>query len=240
MNCQTLQNVVDESPLPQLPEAQTQRAMAFARSVGAAHFSYLLLHAPASVRIAGALQSSYPSEWVARYAGRGYGRLDPVVISARRARLPFRWGQGEFLHRFAKVERRVFHEARAFEVTEGWAVPLHGPEGDTAIFSICTARARDMDATVAERAAEISLFAMEFQDAVMRAHSEPAATDLPLSPRERETLGWTAEGLTTEVIAHRLGLSASAINYHLRNACRKLGARNKYHAAILALRRGLL
>jgi len=48
------------------------------------------------------------------------------------------------------------------------------------------------------------------------------------------------EGLKTEHIAVRLKLSESAVNYHLGNASRKLGAYNKHHAAIIALREGLL
>jgi DNA-binding CsgD family transcriptional regulator len=61
-----------------------------------------------------------------------------------------------------------------------------------------------------------------------------------LTTREREVLTWTADGYSSEAVAARLGLSASAINYHVTNCCRKLGASNKIQAVALAIRMNLL
>jgi DNA-binding CsgD family transcriptional regulator len=200
------------------------------------------MRAPAgAAEAAGALQASYPADWLSRYAARGYRHVDPAVTTARRARLPFRWGHGDFLSRFEKTGRRVFHEAKDFGVTEGWAVPVHGPEGDAGVFSICAPRASEIEEAVAAAAGEIQLFAAEFHDAVLRASGpRQGAADPELTARERAALGWTAEGLTAEETGARMGLTASAVNYHSGNAARKLGAVNKHHAAILALRRGLI
>lgn len=244
MNCQFLQNAAEAAPLTELPEDQSRRAREFTCAVGVEHFSYLLLRRPQGCGAgAGALQSSYPEGWVARYRARGYQHLDPAVSAGRRARLPFRWGHGRFLRGYRKRERLVFHEAKTFGVTEGWAVPVHGPDGDAALFSLCSSRAEDVEEAVRAAAGGIQLFAAEFHAAVIEALA-PAAADAappePLSERERAALAWTSEGLTTEQTAVRLGLSASAVNYHLRNAARKLGAASKGHAAMIALRRGLI
>jgi DNA-binding CsgD family transcriptional regulator len=61
-----------------------------------------------------------------------------------------------------------------------------------------------------------------------------------LTTREKEVLTWTAEGYSSEEVAARLGLSASAVNYHITNSCRKLGASNKIQAVALAIRMDLL
>jgi DNA-binding NarL/FixJ family response regulator len=69
--------------------------------------------------------------------------------------------------------------------------------------------------------------------------SERAAQRVPqLSPREREVMHHTAEGLTADAIAGRLGLSVETVRTHVRNAIRKLQARNRVHAIAIALERG--
>jgi DNA-binding NarL/FixJ family response regulator len=59
-----------------------------------------------------------------------------------------------------------------------------------------------------------------------------------LSPREREVLHKMADGATAEAVADALGLSVETVRTHVRNAIRKLGARNRVHAIALALDRG--
>lgn len=254
MNCEMLQNPDWIEPIPadftaspgqlaQLDAALNDRATAFARKVGARHFSYFATRMPrrSSVRIGETLRCSYPMPWVDRYLGRTYHFYDPVICLGRQARLPFRWGHGRFLSDFVKAQRLVFHEAKEFEITEGYAVPVHGPEGDGGVFSICAPRRADIDDALAAAAPHIQLFAVQFHDAMMRRFAARDDTDMvELTERETEILHWTADGLTTEAIADRLGLTASAINYHLGNVCRKLGAASKHHAAILAIRAGII
>jgi NADP-dependent 3-hydroxy acid dehydrogenase YdfG len=66
-------------------------------------------------------------------------------------------------------------------------------------------------------------------------YSQPA-----LSPREREVLEWTACGKTAEEISCILGLSVSAINFHVRSLLAKLQCCNKTAAVARAALLGLL
>jgi DNA-binding NarL/FixJ family response regulator len=59
-----------------------------------------------------------------------------------------------------------------------------------------------------------------------------------LSPREREVMHLMAEGLTAERVGARIDVSVETVRTHVRNAIRKLGARNRVHAIALALERG--
>ncbi|HEY8584520.1 MAG TPA: response regulator transcription factor [Capillimicrobium sp.] len=59
-----------------------------------------------------------------------------------------------------------------------------------------------------------------------------------LSPREREVMGHMAEGLTAEGVGDVLGVSVETVRTHVRNAIRKLQARNRVHAIAIALQRG--
>jgi two-component system, NarL family, response regulator len=61
-----------------------------------------------------------------------------------------------------------------------------------------------------------------------------------LSPRERETLGLMAEGLTNHEIAARLGLSERTAALHVGNVLSKLGAKSRTEAVSIATRSGLL
>lgn len=73
-------------------------------------------------------------------------------------------------------------------------------------------------------------------------HDEAAEAAVPelLSEKERECLIWVAAGKTAWETAVILGRSKRTVEFHLGNAIEKLGASNKVHAAVLAVRRGLL
>lgn len=54
-----------------------------------------------------------------------------------------------------------------------------------------------------------------------------------LSPRERETLELLAEGLDTEGMATRLGISATTVRNHVQRLLRKLGVGSRLEAVAL-------
>jgi DNA-binding CsgD family transcriptional regulator len=64
--------------------------------------------------------------------------------------------------------------------------------------------------------------------------------DKPLSARELDCLHWAALGKTSWETALILGLSEHTINFHVKNACAKLGADNRRAAVVMAIRLGLL
>lgn len=213
------------------------------RGLGLEHYAYMAVKLPRGVSGSpeDTLRSNYPAAWITRYLERGYRFYDPVVVSGAASRVPFRWGQGAFMSRFNKAERLVFHEAREFDITEGYCVPVAGPAGDIGLFSVAAATRAELDDVVDEAAPAIQLFVVQLFDEVIRGlQAVEETSERPLSNRERECLLWTSEGMTTERVAERVKLSESAVNYHLGNASRKLGAYNKHHAAIIALRERLI
>jgi DNA-binding NarL/FixJ family response regulator len=61
-----------------------------------------------------------------------------------------------------------------------------------------------------------------------------------LTPRELEVLGYIRDGSRNKQIADKLGISETTVNFHIKNIVEKLQAKDRTHALVIALRRGLL
>ncbi len=62
----------------------------------------------------------------------------------------------------------------------------------------------------------------------------------PLTERELTCLQWVAIGKTSWETGRILGLAERTINFHIQNACRKLGVHGRQAAITAAMRTGLL
>jgi DNA-binding NarL/FixJ family response regulator len=67
---------------------------------------------------------------------------------------------------------------------------------------------------------------------------QAAATTL--TPRQRQVLQYFADGLSTEQVAQRLGLSDETIRTHAKASLSRMGARDRTHAVAKALRANLI
>jgi LuxR family transcriptional regulator, transcriptional regulator of spore coat protein len=63
---------------------------------------------------------------------------------------------------------------------------------------------------------------------------------MTLTKREQEVLGLIATELTTEQIAHQLGVSVSTIETHRQNLFKKLGAKSVVGLIKEAIKQGLI
>ena len=62
----------------------------------------------------------------------------------------------------------------------------------------------------------------------------------PLTQRELTCLQWVAIGKTSWETGRILGLAERTINFHIQNACRKLGVHGRQAAITHAMLKGLL
>lgn len=58
--------------------------------------------------------------------------------------------------------------------------------------------------------------------------------NVPLTPRERDVLIYLQKGMTNKEIGAQLGLQEITIKLHVKTLCRKVGAKNRTQAALLA------
>ncbi len=75
--------------------------------------------------------------------------------------------------------------------------------------------------------------------AVLQEVSRDAASDVDLTPREREVLALIAKGMTNRRIARQLTVSEKTVKTHVSNVLGKLGVADRTQAALYAVRHGL-
>ena len=74
-----------------------------------------------------------------------------------------------------------------------------------------------------------------FVDEEDRKHLSPnVSSDVSLTPREKQVLGYLVKGAANKEIARDLDLQVVTVKLHVRGICRKLGAKNRTQAALLA------
>lgn len=188
--------------------------------------------------------SSYPSEWTRHYLEHGYHKVDPVILRARREDGVFAWdgrGSGGLSN---PRRRRFFDEAAVFGVRSGITVPIRAGFGRTAAFTL----ANDEPLPLGRNASRALLDVTQLAGIYFHVHATvrlPAkARDsrgtIPLTPRERECLGWAARGKTAEEIATIIGVKRRTVYFHLDQARTRLQASSVAHCVAEALQRGWL
>ena len=85
-----------------------------------------------------------------------------------------------------------------------------------------------------------STLSPEAAQALVHATSQPPASGIELSEREREVLALIVEGLNNTQIAGRLCVSPSTVKSHVSGILTKLGVSSRTEAATLALRNRLV
>ena len=167
-------------------------------------------------------------------------RRDPVIQHCRRQAVPIIWDQATYT---AQGLGEMWEEQARFGYVTGIAMALHLPEGRHFVLGVERDRPLPEDHGELTRiVADLQLFAVYAQDVALRVLTPPAdPPDQPkLTPREAEVLRWTMEGKTSWEVGSILGITERTVVMHVTNAVQKLGATNKHHAVVKALRLGLI
>jgi LuxR family transcriptional regulator, activator of conjugal transfer of Ti plasmids len=185
------------------------------------------------------LLSNYPSRWAERYIGERRYLNDPALAKGELHRAPFAWVREESAP--AQAARTNGADAGTEATEHGLTVPIHGPRGELAFFAVGSRRSEQPGEGGRSSEILLQLVAFHAYAALLERVAKNAAGDsFGLTEHERQCLHWTARGKTTWETATILKRSTATINFHLRKACRKLGAANKCEAAARAAYHGLL
>ncbi len=183
---------------------------------------------------------NFPRNWRDHYLARKYDTIDPVVVFTPCLTRPFLWSWLQQRPLLEPRQRTILDEAREAGLRNGVSVPLHGPWGRVAVLSFAS---RDEDSEPTARLGHLNalaaLFHVAFSDI---SQSEERARDTPiqLSPRERDCLTWTALGKSSWDIGMIMKISENTVNFHVKNAMRKLGTTSRTVAAIKSIQLNLI
>ncbi|MFE1597958.1 helix-turn-helix transcriptional regulator [Methylobacterium sp. ID0610] len=180
---------------------------------------------------------TYPDEWARRYYARNYILHDPAVRGIGERASGFSWSDPGLYAPDDPNARRVLGEAGEFGLREGFTLPLLTLEGDTAGVSFVGER---LDLSPAVRGMLTLVGTYALGQALLIANGQAEALAEPLSPRERESLQWAADGKSDWEIGEAMGISEHGAIRHLRAVRRKLGTTSRAHAVALGLRLGII
>jgi DNA-binding CsgD family transcriptional regulator len=182
-----------------------------------------------------AIAVNFPREWCDRYFERKYYEIDPVIRRAATFPGPFVWDQLVHRCQLQNGEQLVLSEGREAGLKHGISVPLFGPSGRVSVVSFAS-RFDDVDPL--HRMSHLNALAWQFHIAFAEIAQppEPSTTKIELTARETECLRWTAEGKSSWDIGMILKISDNTVNYHIKNAMRKLGTTSRTVAVVKAIR----
>ena len=183
---------------------------------------------------------TYPVEWAHRYLEQGYLRVDPVIQGCFQRFHPVEWKRLDWSSKAAKT---LMSEAAEYGVGhQGYSIPLRGPSGQFALFTVNDSREDDAwEAFCQENVRDLMLVAQYFNQKALefeRGDEDPSVR--ALSPRETEALTFLGLGYSRAQVAETLSISEHTLRVYVESARFKLGAMNTTHAVARALSLGLI
>lgn len=230
-------DLISALPRESCPQRMFERLVLASRSLG---FEYCALgvrlpYPLSSARIE--IFNNYPDAWRSRYASQGYLARDPSVAHGRQCSAARIWDDQLFA-----AEPAIWDEARASGLQHGWFKSSVETSGAGSMLTLARSAEPLTDTELranGEKMAWLTHAAhLAFTKALMP--QELREPQCQLTSREIEVLRWTADGKSSSEIADILTISDNTVNFHIKNAIKKLRTNNKTAATVRAAVLGLL
>jgi LuxR family transcriptional regulator len=175
--------------------------------------------------------NNYPQAWQQRYAEQNYLAVDPTVTNAASSLKPMVWSD----ELFASC-RPLWEDARAHDLSVGWAQPSHDVKGAVGLLTLARSREPLSAPELRQNLLKMSWLAQAAHEGLARLISlkPQSGNDIVLTAREVEVLRWTADGKTSGEVGEILQISERTVNFHVTNSLAKLGAVNKTAGVVKA------
>lgn len=183
---------------------------------------------------------TYSPEWVNHYITEDFSRIDPVVSGCFQRFHPVEWKRLDWS---GKAARSFLLEASDAGVgTQGLSIPIRGPGGQFALFTVNDSRVDENWAKfISVHLRELLLIAHYINRKSLEIHGQSGITpSRALSPREIDTLTLLALGMSRGQASEKLAISEHTFRVYVESARFKLGASNTVHAVASALSKGLI
>ena len=188
---------------------------------------------------AGMVRHNYPADFSKVYIEQDYARIDPIIQQSLKEARPFHWHEVAEKRSLNAQQQQIFKAHAKAGLIDGLVVPVFGPMGTIALFSLSAKSTRF-------ELSEAQLVALQF--ACLQTHNRyfeieqinGDGPEKPLSPREKEALILVADGLANNVIGERLGVTENTVDTMLRRIFVKFGVNNRISAVLKGIGCGLI
>lgn len=183
---------------------------------------------------------TYAKSWEEQYFGENYERIDPVVQGCFRRFHPVDWRRLDWS---SKSARAFMGEAIDAGVGhQGFSVPIRGPNGQFALFTVSDDRDDKTWETYTDHHVRDLILAAHFinQTALQIERGSDEAETANLSPREVDALTMLAIGCNRAQAAESLSISEHTLRVYIESARYKLRASNTTHAVAKGLSLGVI
>jgi DNA-binding CsgD family transcriptional regulator len=186
---------------------------------------------PHTPRDQGVILVNYPTAWQKHYNSNRYIDIDPTIDAIDRD-TPYAW---EELSNLDVRRQRLLEDLRDLGVGGGITVPIHMADGTTFLASF----AASTPGAAQHFRPLLSLVSAQFLERHAALSAAPEAS-IQLTPRQRDCLTWTARGKSAWEIGVLLGVTENTVNFHVKNACAKLGSSGRMLGVVRAITLGLI
>jgi DNA-binding CsgD family transcriptional regulator len=226
LRLQTAVEGIKEAPTTQAVLEIFNKALA---EVGARYFGFHFLPRPEENVEEASIAWEIPAAFRELYVSEGFGPRDPALRYARRTILPFDFESAPYDPETEPHIKEVVDRSRDFKMHKQISIPVPSPRGMIGMVGIA---GPDFDERDVHKPAlhSLSLHAFYRLEGLVGVRARRKAG---LTEREREILAWVAEGKTAWEIGCILSLSQRTIEWHIRQACQKLGATNRLQAVAM-------
>lgn len=181
---------------------------------------------------------TYPLTWISHYIRYSYGDIDPIPKIDLRKVTAVDWNG---LKKSAS-QQQLFDKFEQFKIgNSGITVSVHA--GGSQYFALSFIFLCEPSSWDSLRSTNIEKFHMEAERLVRRYLEifEPGRQpECILTPREREVLGYVAQGRTDAQVADLMGIGKWTVVTHMQSAKYKLGCSNRAAAVAKAVSYGLI
>lgn len=205
-------------------------------------YGYAAPPTPESPELSVIFHNNYPGWYDQRYAKMNYAVRDPSILHCVTRLTPARTGveglRREGLEPTGSA-RQLVQETAEFGMRTGVVFPMRSA-GRHKLAGMSVANSMEVDEFdrfLADRKLMVHLAVMYAHTRIQIQLAAEEAATVHLTPRERECLLWTGKGLTTKQIAR---VSPKAVDFHVANAMRSLGASTRTHAVARAMAIGAI
>lgn len=186
-----------------------------------------------------AFSTNFPEDWQQFYFDNKLQRHDPVIAWGPRVSYAVEWHAICRQSGYNQNQRMVLESASDFGLKCGLFMSVRNLDGSIQLVSFANHRPKKMSESVLAQATRVGQrMSIWLRD---KANDGRCSSDeIELSSREIECLRWTALGKTSAEIELIIGISDNTVNFHLKNAMRKLDASSRTLAVVKALRMNLI